>query len=43
MPDKVKELEAVWQKQTNSFTALAKLTTPPQTKQGTKGKKKTTN
>jgi arylsulfatase len=43
MPDKVKELEAVWQKQTNSFTALAKLTTAPQTKQGTKGKKKTTN
>lgn len=43
MPDKVKELEAVWQKQTDSFTALAKLTTPPQPKQGAKGKKKTKN
>jgi arylsulfatase A-like enzyme len=43
MPDKVKELEAVWQKQTDSFTALAKLTTPPQTKQRAKGKKKTKN
>ena len=43
MPDKVKELEAVWQKQTDSFTALAKLTTPPQTNQGAKGKRKTKN
>jgi arylsulfatase len=43
MPDKVKELEAVWQKQTDSFTALAKLTAPPQAKQGAKGKKKTKN
>ena len=43
MPDKVRELQAVWQKQTDSFTALAKLTTPPQTKQGAKGKKKTKN
>jgi arylsulfatase len=43
MPDKVKELEAVWQKQTDSFTALAKLTTPSQPKQGAKGKKKTKN
>jgi arylsulfatase len=43
MPDKVKELEAVWQKQTDSFTALAKLTAPPQPKQGAKGKKKTKN
>ena len=43
MPDKVKELEAVWQKQTDSFTALAKLTASPQTNQGAKGKKKTKN
>ena len=43
MPDKVKELEAVWQKQTDTFTALAKLTTPPQTNQGAKGKRKTKN
>ena len=43
MPDKVKELEAVWQKQTDSFTALAKLTKPPQANQGAKGKKKTKN
>ena len=43
MPDKVKELEAVWQTQTDSFTALAKLTKPPQANQGAKGKKKTKN
>lgn len=43
MPDKVSELEAVWQEQTDSFTALAKFTAPPQTKQGAKGKKKTKN
>ena len=41
MPDKVRELEAIWQKQTDSFTALAKLTASPQTNQGAKGKKKT--
>ncbi|CAN5600327.1 arylsulfatase [soil metagenome] len=28
MPDKVKELEAAWQRQTNEFTALAKKTLP---------------
>ena len=28
MPDKAKELEAVWQKQTDAFTALAKKTAP---------------
>ena len=28
MPDKVKELEAVWQRQTDEFTALAKKTAP---------------
>ena len=43
MPDKVRELEAIWQKQTDSFTALAKLTASPQTNQGAKGKKKTKN
>ncbi|MFO1002832.1 MAG: arylsulfatase [Planctomycetaceae bacterium] len=42
-PDKVKELAAAWQKQTDGFTELAKLTQPPQAKQGTKGKKKAKN
>lgn len=43
MPDKVKELEQVWQKQTDSFTELAKKTLSEQPKGGRgkgKGKKK---
>lgn len=40
--DKVKELEAVWQKQTDSFTALAKLTRAPNATPSAKKKKKKT-
>lgn len=40
MPDKVKELEQVWQKQTDSFTELAKKTLSEQPKGGRKGKGK---
>ena len=39
MPDKVKELEAAWQKQTDDFTALVKKTLADQPKGKGKGKK----
>jgi arylsulfatase len=39
MPDKVKELEAAWQKQTEDFTALVKKTLADQPKGKGKGKK----
>ncbi|GAA5133252.1 arylsulfatase [Prosthecobacter algae] len=40
MPEKVKELEAVWQKQTDAFSALAKKTVHLQPKPQAKGKGK---
>ncbi len=40
MPEKVRELEAVWQKQADSFTELAKLTATNQPKGKGKGAKK---
>lgn len=40
MPDKVKELEAVWQKQTDAFAALAKKTVHLQPQPQAKGKGK---
>jgi len=38
MPEKVRELEAVWQKQTDEFTALAKLTLEEQPKAGARAR-----